>query len=64
MYYNTGGEGRTGMVLSLYLMHRYDLSASEAAEEIVQNALKCGVSRRPNLKKIEKFETTKTLGSH
>ena len=63
MMMNTvGGEGRTGVVLSLYLMHQYQLTSNQAAEEIIKQAVECQVSRKPKVNKIEQFIATKTLG--
>lgn len=58
----SGGEGRTGIVLALWLQKKYGLSAADACKEVVDNAKTCAVSRRPKLAKLEQLATTGTLG--
>eukprot|EP01134_Creolimax_fragrantissima_P000036 CFRG0036T1 len=50
----SGGTGRASVGASLWLMHKYGLTAHEAADEITKSAtIQSGVSRSPNPNKAE-----------
>jgi hypothetical protein len=58
----SGGQGRTGVVLSLWLMLKYNLNAENAAKEIVDHAKLLNVSRQPKVDKVTDFVERGTLG--
>ncbi|KNC77870.1 hypothetical protein SARC_09680 [Sphaeroforma arctica JP610] len=56
----SGGAGRASVGAALWLMHKYNLSAEEAGEEIVKAATD-GVNRKPSAEKAERLFKTGTL---
>ena len=58
----SGGGGRASLGLGLWLMHKYGLSAEEAAQEITKTAAAEGSKRKPDAAKLQRLMDNGTLG--
>jgi len=58
----SGGEGRTGLVLTQYLNQVEGISVEEAIKSVLETAKEAKVVRKAKAEKIEKFLKNGTLG--
>lgn len=54
----TGGVGRSGRVAAGWLVHKYGLSPLEATEEVMRQAIECGVKRKGDVEMLTKWLDT------
>ena len=57
----SGGGGRASLGFGVWLMHKYGLSAEEAAQEIADTAAVEGSNRRPDAAKLQQLMDNGTL---
>jgi len=58
------GQGRTAIVLAIWVHHRYQTSVEVAVDETILHSRECGATRKPTVESVLKVRTTYLHHTH